>query len=191
MEGSGSNSKAIALVVGGVALFGLLFYILHRMSVKMDAIADNQLARPKVDLDNGKAIDVTPETVRETEVNAPAPISAIVVQAPGNVAEPRFHSAHSENRMSESISEFRHSEDFRMVVANGTTHTLTLYQSRAFEKLWKARKNLVPEVHQAVLLEGIESCSKRLRDVFKSNMKAYRALIAPGERKGTFRINLS
>jgi len=56
-------------------------------------------------------------------------------------------------------------------------------------KLWQARNNHTPEVHQDVLLEGIGSCSKRLRDVFKSNMTAYRALIIHGERKGTFRLN--
>ena len=94
--------------------------------------------------------------------------------------------SHSDNVKSESV--FEHSDDFRIVTANGTTHSLTTYQSLALEKLWKATKNHVPELHQAAILEGIGSCSKRLRDIFKSNMTAYRDLIAPGQRKGTFRL---
>jgi hypothetical protein len=174
MQGSGGSGKAVVCTIGVIAVFVLLFYFfqkLNEISDKVDDIADNQRTRPNRGSD--EPIDVTPEKVAESPSNKPETLSAIVPV--GAVKAPDFH----------------HSEDFQTITAGGVTHSLTLYQSRALEKLWNASKNRVPELHQAAILEGIESCSKRLRDVFKSNMAAYRALIARGKRKGTFRLRFS
>lgn len=206
------NAKAIA-IVGGITALGILIYVIWKLNQVSDVVAEisNKLAvRPHSDPNQGATIDVTPEVAlaptnvipinseigsesqchsqnhSENDIeNAPKALETKVLTI---YPDSQIHSLHSENPISESLSEWRHSDDFRTVITKEKTYCLTLYQSRAFEKLWEARKNLIPELHQAAILEGIESCSKRLRDVFKSNMEAYRALIARGERKGTFRL---
>jgi len=186
MAGNAGSLKALAITA--CIAYGLfLLYCLYKLNEiweKVNEIADHQ-ARPRVQPDKITTIDVTPEGVTEKADSKHENTQAIATQAnPADVTESRIKSAQSD-------SEWRHSEDFRSVMAYGETFSLTLYQSRAIEKLWNAQKNLIPELHQAAILEGIESCSKRLRDIFKSNMEAYRVLIARGERKGTFRLNLN
>ncbi len=163
-----------AWIAAAIALVVYVVFKFDELTEKIDDIAD-KLSRPKPKSEDMDPIEVMPETV----VDSVPPSAIVPMPSTAKAEEPT------------PAPGFNHSEDFRSVTAHGKTFSLTLYQSRALEKLWKARKNLIPELHQAVILEGIESCSKRLRDVFKSNMEAYRALITRGERKGTFRLRLS
>jgi hypothetical protein len=207
MTGNAGGAKALYYVAGIIALAVVFYWIiseLNEVSEKVDNLAD-RLTRPKTKPEDMAPIDVASETV------APSPTeSAIVTQAsPVNVTESNhseqngskvigkrvfttcLDSQNDSDHCAESLPEWTHTEDFHTVKAHGKTFNLTLYQARAFEKLWNAGKNRVPELHQAAILEGIESCSKRLRDIFKSNMAAYRGLITRGERKGTFRLRFS
>lgn len=206
---SPGGSKAGIIIGGAVLVAALLFifFYLHDISAKVDDLAQQAKAKPPMDPE-GRAIDVTPNNPVQAETRilaesriqseilvqnpppAPKTIEIAQIEKPQN---PPDHSEVSQNTQSESSpesSEWTPSPDFRTVKALGRTWTLTLYQSRAIEKLWKAWESGIPELHQAAILEGIESCSKRLRDVFKSNMEAYRALISRGERKGTFRLGI-
>jgi hypothetical protein len=88
-----------------------------------------------------------------------------------------------------AIPDFRYSEDFQTVYTNGKEYHLTLNQGRVVERLWIARQNKTPEIHQSTLLEQLEIYSRRVRDVFK-NSPALGTLIVKGERKGHFRLNL-
>ena len=216
--GSGGSKGAwIAIAVVAVVVILYFCWELNTIHQKVDEVADRLNTRPKVDPKDAPPIDVTPEGVKDPSSAIVAPVqsenppetrilaeSRIHTEKPSQnpplppktlemaqIQKPQNHSEVSQNAQSESSRAWEHSEDFRVVSAFGKTWNLTLYQSRAVEKLWKAWDNRVPEMHQAAILEGIEACSKRLRDVFKSNMEAYRALITTGERKGTFRLNIA
>lgn len=180
MASSGSSKGW--LIVGGIAVVGVVIYCIYKLNELCDNVQNLVDHQDRRQVSNtSEPIDVMPEkakeTMTETMVQNTVSTSIISAEIPKTVVQ------------SPKLLDFSHSDDFRIVTINGTTHSLTTYQSLAIEKLWKATKNHVPEVHQAMILEGIGSCSKRLRDIFKSNMKAYRELIAPGERKGTFRLN--
>jgi len=185
MTGSGSGSKTVFYAVGIVVVLVVVLYLfsqLNDIKEQVDTIANNQKTRPNENSGKETAIDITPEKVTESVVQTDT--TTAIIPKEELIANPETTSK------PDSVAGFHHSEDFRIVTVNGVAHSLTLYQSRAYEKLWKALQNRVPELHQAAILEGIDSCSKRLRDVFKSNMTAYRTLFQPGERKGTFRLNL-
>jgi hypothetical protein len=98
----------------------------------------------------------------------------------------------SENSAGSGTGEalFTHSEDYSSVSLNGQRFALTSAQSQVIGKLHEAWKQGIPEFRQAYLLEELETSSKRLRDSFKSNPAAWKALIRRGERKGTVRLNL-
>lgn len=83
-----------------------------------------------------------------------------------------------------------HSEDYSSVVLRGQRFSLTSAQSQVIKALHEGWKQGMPELRQANLLEKLETSSKRLRDSFKSNPSAWKALIRRGERKGTVRMNL-
>ncbi|HVU83757.1 MAG TPA: hypothetical protein VHC50_02890 [Puia sp.] len=211
--GSKSAWIGVGIVLVVVAVLYLVFE-LNNLNGKVDDIAERLNARPKVAPKDAPPIDIVPEGVKEASSAIVAPVqsedsepgSRFLDQNPpptpitlekACIQKPQDHSGESEvpqitrSESTPETSQWGHSEDFRQVTAFGKTFSLTLYQSRAVEKLWKAWNSHIPEMHQAAILEGIESCSKRLRDVFKSNMEAYRALIVPGERKGTFKLNFS
>jgi hypothetical protein len=76
------------------------------------------------------------------------------------------------------------------VSLRGKKFTLTPAQSQVIKILHEAWTRGTPELRQAYLLEQLETPSKRLRDSFKSNRDAWKALIRRGERKGTVRLNL-
>jgi hypothetical protein len=192
-----SGSAKAWYVAGGIVVTCAVIYLVWKfieLCENVQQIAENQHSHHHSN--TSAPIDVTAES---------APQSAIVLsesivksECAQNNSNPLKSTvlticpeseSHSDNAKSES--DFNHSEDFRIVTVKGNTHSLTTYQSLALEKLWKASKNHVPELHQDAILDGIGSCSKRLRDIFKSNMKAYRELITPGERKGTFRLNFN
>ena len=186
MTGSGSGSKGLYVAVGIVVVLVVVLYLfsqLNEIKEQVDTIANNQKTRPNEKTGKETAIDITPEKVTESTVQ-PDTTTAIVPQ------EELIANEETTSKPG-SVADFHHSEDFRIITVNGVTHSLTLYQSRAVEKLWVALQNRVPELHQAAILEGIDSCSKRLRDIFKSNMVAFRVLIGRGDRKGTFKLKIA
>lgn len=83
---------------------------------------------------------------------------------------------------------FEHSPDFRTVLMDGKKFTLTGKQAQAVELLYSDEK--FPDLGQSYILGEIspDTSTKRLRDIFNRNLKAWKALIEPGERKGTFRL---
>lgn len=85
---------------------------------------------------------------------------------------------------------FAHFEDYSSVSLRGKSFKLTSAQSQVVKTLHEAWKQGNPELRQAYVLEKVEISSKRLRDSFKSNPAAWKALFRRGERKGTVRLNL-
>jgi hypothetical protein len=85
---------------------------------------------------------------------------------------------------------FVHSEDFRSVDLDGKKLTLTSRQAQVIQILFDEHENGTAEIGQAFILDRLGSGS-RLRDVFKSNIGAWKKLISSGSRKGTFRLNFS
>lgn len=160
----------------GIALACLLFLFYHlgRMAGK----AEQAEKKPLDDLKPVK--DITPAFTSEN-VPAIAETKSLVIPAPVPTPEP----------LKTEIPLYSHSETFNVVNWNGKKFELTTNQSRVIEKLWKAFDNQVPEMHQGTLLEGLDICSKRLRDVFKNNIEAFDELFSQGKRKGTYRLNLS
>lgn len=85
---------------------------------------------------------------------------------------------------------FTHSGDYRSVSSGGQTHSLTGRQAQVIQILHEAYKNGTPDVGSALILEKLETRNSRLRDTFKTNRRAWKALIVPGKTKGTLRLNL-
>ncbi len=87
---------------------------------------------------------------------------------------------------------FKHSGDYCFIVKNGESYSLTKLQAAMIKKLHKEYKNGTPEVNLEHLFEeaGSSSDNPRLKDVFKGDEAALRALIATGSRKGLAKLNL-
>ena len=169
----------LTLFIGAVLGFALacllfLFYYLGRMAGK----AEQAEKKPLDDMKPAK--DITPAFTSEN-VPAIAETKSLAIPTPVPTPEP----------LMAEIPLYSHSETFNVINWNGKKYELTTNQSRVIEKLWKAFDNRVPEMHQGTLLEGLDIYSKRLRDVFKNNIEAFDALFSQGQRKGTYRLNLS
>jgi len=87
----------------------------------------------------------------------------------------------------QDAGDLRHGPDFRSVVWGDEQYSFTGYQAAAVKLLWKARDNGTPDVGEQCILEGVDSCGSRLRDIFSKN-PAWGTLIVPGRTKGTFRL---
>jgi hypothetical protein len=85
---------------------------------------------------------------------------------------------------------FSHSEDFRTVTLRGKSHTLTSEQAAMIRILHVAYVSGNPVVSIAHILEALEKKSSRWQDTFRSNPSAKQALVSPGPRKGTLRLNV-
>lgn len=85
---------------------------------------------------------------------------------------------------------FTHSHDYRSVSLGGQAYSLTERQAQVIQILHEAYKNGTPEVGSVSILEKLETRNSRLRDTFKTNQPAWKALIAHGARRGTLRLNL-
>lgn len=128
------------------------------------------------DWENGREPREEPEeTIIDVETT-PAPETAMV-SSPIPKEKPAFH----------------FSEDFRVVIKDGVTFQLTTNQSLVIQRLWDAHESHIPELHQTRLFEETDSCNyrKRLRDIFKSRMDAFKALIDKGQGRGCFRLKLA
>ncbi len=169
-------------IVLGFALAWIMFLI-YRLGQKdgVEIYKRNEKPSdtPKPEL-NGQIIDVTNTSVVKAE---PAPMEKSVITASETptVSEP----------VKPQIPQYNHSEDFRFINWGDKKYELTTNQSRVVERLWKAFESRIPVMHQSALLEGLEICSQRLRDVFKNKKEAFKTLIVSGECKGTFRMNLN
>jgi len=83
-----------------------------------------------------------------------------------------------------------HSPDFRSINKRGLEYSLTSKQAQVYQILWDAYESGTPDVGQDYLLEEVSPSVKRLRDVFKSNIAAWKELIGSGNTKGTFRLKM-
>jgi hypothetical protein len=90
----------------------------------------------------------------------------------------------------EKSKEFTHSADYRSVGLKGQRYSLTSRQAQVVELLHTASSDGNPELGKDYILEHLETPSSRLRDTFKTNQSAWKALIKRGERRGTYRLNL-
>jgi hypothetical protein len=93
-----------------------------------------------------------------------------------------------ERATSEERSVFSHSGDYRSVTLRGVRHTLTFRQAHMVQILHDAQQSGNPEIAIATILEQLGTPNARWHDTFKSNLEAKKALIGPGERKGTLRL---
>ncbi len=85
--------------------------------------------------------------------------------------------------------EFRTSDDYRTICFNGKSHQLTRNQSVIVRLLHAAHRRGTPAVGQETLLKAIEAETSRVRDSFKKS-PLWGTLVVPGERRGTYRLNL-
>ena len=76
-----------------------------------------------------------------------------------------------------------------MVSLRDRQFSLTSRQAQVVQILFEAYVNGHPEVGLHYILEQLGSPSRRSRDTFK-NSPAWRALIAPGETRGTYRLKI-
>jgi hypothetical protein len=162
----------------GFALACLLFFFYHlgRLAEQKKQLAE------KNPLDDMKPMkDITLTSTSKTTPAILEDKSPVIPSAIQTVPAP----------LKTEIPLYSHSETFNVVNWNGKKFELTTNQSRVMEKLWKAFDNRVPEMHQGALLEGLDIYSKRIQDVFKNNVEAFKVFFARGQRKGTFRLNLS
>lgn len=109
------------------------------------------------------------------------PHDYVVRMAEQQGALPQKHSA-----------DLTHSPDYRSITKNGEEFSLTPRQASIIELLHKAYKNGAPELSQAYIFEtiGTASDNPRIRDTFKRNTEARKALIATGNGKDLIRLNI-
>jgi hypothetical protein len=83
----------------------------------------------------------------------------------------------------------RHSEDFSSVYWYGEHYSFSRLQARCVKVLWEAWTNGTPELHQATILDEAGSLrdQQRLAVIFRPH-SAWRRMIVPGSRKGTFKL---
>ena len=84
---------------------------------------------------------------------------------------------------------FKFNGRFTSVILRGKPYDLTLTQGQVIEILWKAHLKGLPKLRHAEILGELDTTASRLRDVFKSNQNAWKALIKP-EGKGIVRLNI-
>lgn len=87
---------------------------------------------------------------------------------------------------------FEHSPDFRSINKNGVKFTLTPKQTQVIEMLFNEFEKGTFDLGQGYIIEKVSpyTSTTRLRDIFKGNIEAWKALIKPGNKKGTFRLNI-
>lgn len=98
-----------------------------------------------------------------------------------------FRKSQKENLKTEL---FIHSDDYRTINLKDKLYRPTAKQAEVIQILHEAYKNRAPVLGQAFILEKIGSTSKRLRDTFKSRPEIWKNVIAQGESKGTYRLNI-
>ena len=84
---------------------------------------------------------------------------------------------------------FSHSADYRSVTVRGQNFSLTARQAHVIQILYENFEQGHPDVGKDYVLESLNTANSRLRDTFKTNLEAWKALIKTGKRKGTLRLN--
>lgn len=111
----------------------------------------------------------------------------------------KLHTSRSEPNVDENAPHteahspgFTHSPDYRSVTKNGESFSLTSRQAAAIQLLHEAHQDGNPELSLEHIFDQIGSgaTKPRMRDIFKQDPKAKEALIAPGKKKGLFRLNI-
>ena len=89
-------------------------------------------------------------------------------------------------------SDAAHSPDFASVVWAGSKYTFTPMQAAVVKALWDAAGEGTPDLFGAYLLVEVESQmrSNHLAPLFQGN-PAWGTMIVRGERRGTYRLNVS
>ncbi len=85
---------------------------------------------------------------------------------------------------------FRAGDDYRCVWKDGQEFTLTTSQAAVIRCLHAHHENKTPDVSQEYLLDRAGVSSRRIAHVFKNNMTAWKTLVATGDRKGIYRLNI-
>jgi hypothetical protein len=95
-----------------------------------------------------------------------------------------------ENKRDIQKESLTHSPDFRSINTAGKEFTLTFKQSQIVQILFDARERKTPDLGQHHIIEAVspDTNTRRVRDLFKNNIAAWRALIEPGSKKGTVRL---
>ena len=89
-----------------------------------------------------------------------------------------------------SAQDFNHSPDYRSIVFRGKYYTLTSFAAQAMQILHEQYRKGVPEVSKDYILEEVGSSSKRLRDIFQC-CQGWREFVIPGEKRGTYKLNMT
>jgi len=84
---------------------------------------------------------------------------------------------------------FSHSDDYRSVRLSGIGYALTANQAAIVKCLHDAHAGKHPDVAKARLLSAIGSKTSEVRNSFKKS-PLWKTLVIPGERRGTYRLNL-
>jgi hypothetical protein len=87
---------------------------------------------------------------------------------------------------------FVHSPDFRSIRKDGKEFTLTSKQAQVIQMLSEAKEAGTPDLGQGYVIEKVsgETSIRRIRDFFKADLDAWKALLEPGNKKGTFRLKI-
>lgn len=89
-----------------------------------------------------------------------------------------------------SDDRFIHNEDYTAVSLDGMPYVLTTNQAMVIKALHEAYQRRTYWLGKDYLLEDLlETNSNRLRDTFKSNLEAWKNLIA-SDKRGRYRLNL-
>ncbi len=117
----------------------------------------------------------------------PEPTSQQVIPATNKtLAQPR----ESKSQAANPQQGFTNSSDYRSVNLDGRVFPLSTSQAAVVQVLHENYCNGTPDVSGERLLGAAGSSGSRLRDAFKSNMEAWKALIVRSRRRGAFRLNL-
>lgn len=79
-----------------------------------------------------------------------------------------------------------HSADFRSVIWHGQPYSFTPTQAAIVKQLWAAHQNGTPELGGQTLLEGADSQSGDLSQLFHRH-RAWGSMIVPGGTRGSYR----
>ena len=117
-----------------------------------------------------------------------------VLPQPASDEKPGETEDTGENQVVEKKNQenFRYSADFRSVKIGRESFALTPKQAHMIQLLYDEYINGTPDVSGDHIVERISPNSNNIRprDIFRSNLKAWNALVEPGRRKGLYRLKI-
>jgi len=119
--------------------------------------------------------------------------NAVWEVAPRPTPQPAIETSEEDTQMAGNPGEFRHSLDYRSVVAvDGRTFVLSPKQAEVISMLHQAFENGTPEVSNALVINEIfpNSKERKLKRLFRNNA-AFGALIEIGAGRGLVRLKVS